>query len=66
MSSKEMLRLRDIVEGVIHSDQPLESAIEIMISMMALAGQLSTEEYVFTRIEELIQEARQHNNERHN
>lgn len=64
--SKKVLKLGDIVEGVIHSDEPLESAIEIMIAMMAIAGQLSTEEYVFTRIEELINDARRHNNERHN
>jgi hypothetical protein len=64
--SKRVLKLGDIVEGVILSDEPLESAIEIMIAMMAIAGQLSTEEYVFTRIEELINDARRHNNERHN
>lgn len=66
MTKVQRLGIGDIIEGVLHSDHPLESAMEVMIAMIAVAGQLSSEEQVFVRLEDLIREARQHNNERHN
>jgi len=66
MSRVSKIGISDVINGVVNSDDPLESAMEVMIAMIALAGQLSSEEYVFTRIEELINDARQHTNERHN
>jgi hypothetical protein len=66
MSKKgDIMRVDDIIDAVIHSEDPLASAMEIILTMMALAGNLKDEEYVFQRIEHVIKEARQLLHERH-
>lgn len=61
----EKMGIDDIVGAVMNSDHPFESAMEVIIGMMALAGVIADEEAVFARLEHIISEARQLNNERH-
>lgn len=58
-----LITIDEIAEAVAFSDDPLDAAMQVLVSMMALATMHAPEEEVFSVIEELIKEARHDRNE---